>query len=916
MTDRPLLLLPRLSIAERESDRPRPFSRNYHRPSLARQKERLSEQFESIYEAFLTDSAAGIEPEYVLVIETIGKIEDFQRAARAVGMEWLAEIENDEIEQDEDFYQIPKINKTLFCHKIENISRKKSKEIWDILKENGFIDDNGYMLDKEISDINQIIPKDLSEYQDQIIKTINDEISNIKKNVMSGRLFLCMSNRQAMDNLLSLWKKWDSEDKKLERGFGKWAEIFLHIITLRKWDVKDRLEETGIIEYWKEELEIKKGTSSFIPFEIELWYRRDKEKRKFVENKLVELIVSEKGKVLSICTIEEISFHGIKAELPSEKIQAVLDSRFINLFKSNDVMFFRPSGQCIVERYSEGEDRSFQAGNTKGEPIVAILDGYPFSHHTLLENRLIIDDPDGFGSSYQASEMRHGTAMASLVCHGEIDSREKPLTRPVYIRPIMKPDKDDYRQPRREHIPDDVFAEDIVERAVTRIFEGEDDHPPVAPSIKVINLSVCNPNQMFINNLSSLARLLDWLSFKYKVLFCVSAGNVTSNLTLGLSEDEIRSLSDDELIKIILNNFCSNMRNRRIMSPAEAINVLTIGAIHSDKSSVTYQSHRLDLLPSSLLPSPITPHGFGFRNSIKPEIYLPGGRQFYTCLPGDIYHIDESGQAPGHQVATAPVTLGETGRVVYTRGTSNSTALATRGAALIYEAIEPIIIENGIPQDNVAVLLKALLVHGSSWGEGKQLIENCLKKGGNSRFIRKIISRFMGYGLPDIQRVIECTKQRVTAIGYGYIKKDEKHEFILPLPPSLSGLDVLRRLIITLAWFSPLNCNNRRYRKANLSFEPPYKAFGVSRIEADAHLVKNGTVQHEILEGKEIVSYQDGDYLIIPVICREDASNLDGEVHYGLAVTLEVLEDVDIPIYEEVRARIRDQIRIEERQTV
>src|SRR5690606_13609486 len=115
------------------------------------------------------------------------------------------------------------------------------------------------------------------------------------------------------------------------------------------------------------------------------------------------------------------------------------------------------------------------------------------------------------------------------------------------------------------------------------------DQPPTASSIKVINLSVCNPAQMFFGQLSSLARLLDWLSFKYKVLFCVSAGNITSDLTFGLSEDEIRSLSDGELIKIILNNYYSNMRNRRIMSPAEAINVLTIGAIHSDKSNIAYQ---------------------------------------------------------------------------------------------------------------------------------------------------------------------------------------------------------------------------------------------------------------------------------------------------------------------------------------
>ena len=71
-----------------------------------------------------------------------------------------------------------------------------------------------------------------------------------------------------------------------------------------------------------------------------------------------------------------------------------------------------------------------------GKPVVAILDGVPFVNHSILENRLILDDPDGFGSAYQAKERGHGTVMASLVCHGELDAKEESLPRPLYFRPI------------------------------------------------------------------------------------------------------------------------------------------------------------------------------------------------------------------------------------------------------------------------------------------------------------------------------------------------------------------------------------------------------------------------------------------------------------------------------------------------
>jgi len=121
----------------------------------------------------------------------------------------------------------------------------------------------------------------------------------------------------------------------------------------------------------------------------------------------------------------------------------------------------------------------------------------------------------------------------------------------------------------------------------------------------------------------------------------------------------------------------------------------------------------------------------------------------------------------------------------------------------------------------------------------------------------------------------------------------------------------MRRLTITLAWFSPINIDNRKYRKANLSIEPPGDVIGVKRINADWQQVKNGTVQHEVLEGKEVVAYQDDEFLNISVICREDADSLDKEVQYGLAVTLETAEGVGIPIYEEIREKISVSVPIE-----
>ncbi|MBN2092984.1 hypothetical protein JW964_25400 [candidate division KSB1 bacterium] len=217
-----------------------------------------------------------------------------------------------------------------------------------------------------------------------------------------------------------------------------------------------------------------------------------------------------------------------------------------------------------------------------------------------------------------------------------------------------------------------------------------------------------------------------------------------------------------------------------------------------------------------------------------------------------------------------------------------------------------------IEDSNIAVLLKTLLVHSASWGEERSILESIFQTSDNSKHLRKIIARYIGFGIPDIHRVLGCTSQRATAIGYGKIKKDVKQDFRFPLPPCLSGTNVMRRLTITLAWFSPINPANRKYRKADLEFKPP-KIIGVDRVNADWRQVTNGTVQHEVLEGSKVVSYQDGNFLSISVICKEDAKSLDEEVNYGLAVTLETGENVELPIYEEIKARINIPIKVEEK---
>ena len=812
MAQLPLIIFPKPKQIPPPKGTPFPPSKP-HFPNKNTQITRLSPQFDSLADkGILGDSIAGAEPEMVLVIETVGRIDKFQAAISSTpGLEWLAEWD-EEFDSDSDFY---------------NTNSK------------------GLRVDKPVE----------------------------------GRLFLSMSNQQGLNELLSLWNSWQN-NQELPFGKGKWKEVFEQITTIRRWGIQEQFIETGMLEIWQEDLEC--SSEDVINFQIEFFYRKDRTRRTQNENSIKVVIEEFSGSLISpFIDYNEIGFHAVKASLSKKSIQLLVDKinnneLDVDLLKLPNIMFFRPTGQALTSSPEETQEIEIAPENpVDGVPIVAILDGVPFSQHDWLRNRLLVDDVDQLEAEYQRGDRKHGTAMASLVVHGELDAQELPLTRPVYFRPILQPDPQ--TRDREEHVPDEVFYEDRIERAVRRMFEGEGAVPAQAPNVKIINLSFGDPSRLFIHSPSPCAKLLDWLSWKYKVLFCVSTGNFSENIDLGFTEDEFKLLTDNEKVKLTLQAISNTSHGRRLISPAESINSITVGASHQDSSTITNMARRVDILATQqILPSPVNRLGHGFRRSMKPEILMAGGRQLFNPPPvGKSFKLSLGSFPPGQKVASES-REGERSASSYTCGTSNATALASRAAAKIYEVIENIKNANPdvIQDEQVAVLIKALLVHGASREHADTELQNHLKTTANSRQFKGFSSKFIGYGYPNIDKVLACTEQRATVIGCGFIRERQVHEYRFPLPPSLANSNLWRRLTITLAWFTPINSNHRYLRKAKLFFEPPKKSdeLQLERKESDHNQVQRGTIQHEILESKKVSDYQDGDELVIPVQCNADAT--------------------------------------------
>ena len=108
MAEHPLLIFPEPARAEKARRHGR--GRPPRIPDAQRQAERLAPQFQRLQEAMnrqrlaLQNNSLGLQPEQVLVLETIGSVDRFINAIKKVpGLEWLGEFDLDEIVPEHGF---------------------------------------------------------------------------------------------------------------------------------------------------------------------------------------------------------------------------------------------------------------------------------------------------------------------------------------------------------------------------------------------------------------------------------------------------------------------------------------------------------------------------------------------------------------------------------------------------------------------------------------------------------------------------------------------------------------------------------------------------------------------------------------------------------------------------------------------
>lgn len=728
---------------------------------------------------------------------------------------------------------------------------------------------------------------------------------------VGGRLYLAMPDMAALNQLVSLWERWEA-GQPLPHGLTAFRDVFLQIRTLRPWGPQDRIPDETLA-YWREEHERQPNRA--VRTEVELWFRRSPNQRDQASRAFHAAVRDAGGGVIAEAVIPEIAYHGVLVDVPAAQVAALIEGQRPALALLDEVMFLRPQTVMSAPTQPETDDGppppDGMPAPAVADPIVALLDGVPVQSHERLVDRLILDDPDDLQNQAVVARRVHGTAMASLIVHGDLNVAQPPLARPVYVRPLMIAPED-----LDEHTPSDRLLVDVLYRALLRI-KGTPDAAGVAPTVFVVNLSIGDPRRPFANIISPLARLIDYLAARHNILFVVSAGNVRADLTIPDFDQwaDFENATPERRERAVLTALNAAKHERSLLSPAESINALTIGSQHVDNVALRPpRGMAVDPFDDTELANASCALGLGYKRAVKPELYLPAGRE----------HLHMAGAGGGIRArvgkpqrlyglkAAAPDNGGRLNQTAHADGTSAATALASRACHHIFDSLMD---RDGgsaladMPPEYYAAAVKTLLVHSARWNSKGELLKDICGPADTRRWQERAANaaRFLGFGIPDISRVLDCAENQATLVGYGTIRPDEAQRYRIPLPAALEGVTDPRSVTVTVTWLSPVRAGHQGYRAIRLEAQPTEAALaiGVKRDSAQPadSAIKRGTVFHERYTGERAVPFIDDGHLSVDVWCKDDAGANAEPVRYAIAITIEA--GTPLPVYEQVQQRLR-----------
>lgn len=750
---------------------------------------------------------------------------------------------------------------------------------------------------------------------------------------LSQMLYTTMPNLRAARKILSMWDDHQAGERP-PKGLAPWWKLFDRLLQLRAWGPEDRFP-LGARETIRERINGLRD-DELCRIELEIWpTARDQDRHAWREEaraKVADLgghVVAE-----SSIAVHGFVYEALLVRMPARAVRDLLANpdNPNGLGWVRGVQFILP--QTIAQALPQvGEEMAGappeRQANRRDAPLLgAVFDGMPVAAHPALLDGVVVEDVHELAARSLVEFRYHGTSMASLILRGDLQADGVRLENARLVSVPIVVDTGD-----GGISPDDMLFVDVLHVALTRLLVGG---AALAPDVFVVNLSIGIEQMRFAGRMSALARLLDWWSYEHGVLFVVSAGNVKEALTLsGTSAADFLALDGLGKKAAVRAALRDHGYARSLFAPAEALNVLTVGASSEDWARPGEIAVAHDIVglhqDGNRLPAFTSALGLGPFRSIKPDLLEAGGvHEFRAVTQGEDANLSLVARANGLVVASPRVAVQSGLR--RTRGSSCAAALTSRAILQSVEALE----EEGGPyadreltRRDRALLTRALCINAADWGEeARAHAVKVLEELGARAHVRakEDVCRHYGYGHLGVARMVESPAHGVTLVALSELRKDQARIFRLPLPPALAGQAVGRSMRVTLAWFSPVDSARARYRLAalqavasdNIDGDDEDKDAGwgllMQAAGPDENMIARGTVWSRRLVHKRLAAPAYGAEAIVPirVQCRDASGgglNADTDIRFALAVTLEVEAGVQFDIHPQIDEKVRPRVR-------
>ncbi|WP_187427583.1 S8 family peptidase [Comamonas sp. Z1] len=734
---------------------------------------------------------------------------------------------------------------------------------------------------------------------------------------VSKVFYLTMPSEQGLQTLLRAWRRFKAGELAASPDQNQLWNIFEHLADLRTWSTKDRIDPS-LAQYVEAILSAR--PDDLVSLEVDLWYRNDGQRRDQALAKLYGLAQAAGGGFDDTVEIPEIQYQGVLVRIPGVVARQLIMGEG-GLARLDDIMRIRPQAafdsQDLVE-LPEPLALEKQQAPASTKCVAAILDGYPVLQHEALSGRVTALEVDVTAAQVPANARLHGTAMASLIVRGDLSDEAGPLASPLGVIPVLSAGLHN-----RETTPTGKLAIGVIHRALKALVQQRAQMDSPFSRVVVVNHSICDTHVPFVRAPSPWASLIDYYSHHHQLLFVVSAGNIDAPIPVAdaATAQALEQMNPTNRDALVINSLRESSGTRGLLSPAETVNGLTVGALHADIGDDAggteidpFQGLEMMGLGSAL--------GMGVNRSVKPDLIANGGRTALkiSTRAGQVQVHPAPSQRMGHKVAR-PGVAGESNRYGLSAGTSDAAALTTRSAVQIATELEEIFRQDGdswAERPTRATILKALLVHSAQWGDVGKLFFDLIKDPSHHK--RRLAeknetTRYVGFGKTDPERVLGGTTNRITLLADDQIEPNGRHVFKLPVPTRMLRSRDVRTITFTLAWTTPIVVFSTDYRGVSLKLVDGNgkQIFwqGVSRADVDQPVqatMERGTVVHMQLQGHTLWRYGKGDSQTLEIGVQsmsKHPSTKNASVPYALAVTIEVAQSVDTKVYEQIRDDVR-----------